>query len=223
MKKMFAAVVGAALSCAAVSALAADLPPRPAPAQAVYAPVFSWTGFYVGANAGYGWGQLNDPTGTSTEKLNGAIVGGQVGYNYQMGNFVLGFEGDGQASWMNKTVSGTVGGIALTVKDELPWFATLRARAGFAFDRHLLYVTGGAAWVNIKTSATALGTTISANDTATAWTVGGGWEWMFVDRWSAKAEYLYVDTGNTTITLFGVPLSGSGHAHIARLGVNYHF
>jgi outer membrane immunogenic protein len=223
MKRTIAAVFIAA-TFASLPAAAADLPRAAPTAPAVFVPVFTWTGFYVGANAGYGWGRLTDPTGTFTTNLDGGLAGGQVGYNWQTGNWVFGIEGDIQASWQEESVSGTVAGIGLTtVTGEFPWFATARGRLGYAWDRHLLYVTGGGGWVNVKLSVTGAGATVSSDDTKFAWTIGGGWEWMFMPKWSAKAEYLYMDTGDTNVTLFGVTVSGSGHNHIARLGINYHF
>ena len=194
MKRTIAAVFIAA-TFASLPAAAADLPRAAPTAPTVFVPVFTWTGFYVGANAGYGWGRLTDPTGTFTTNLDGGLAGGQVGYNWQTGNWVFGIEGDIQASWQEESVSGTVAGIGLTtVTGEFPW----------------LSVTGA-------------GATVSSDDTKFAWTIGGGWEWMFMPKWSAKAEYLYMDTGDTNVTLFGVTVSGSGHNHIARLGINYHF
>jgi outer membrane immunogenic protein len=101
--------------------------------------------------------------------------------------------------------------------------ATARGRLGYAFGPWMLYATGGAAWVNYKLSASGFGVTVSDNATKAAWTLGGGVEWMFMPKWSVKAEYLYLDTGTTTVTLFGVPISGRAKDSIARLGVNYHF
>lgn len=215
-----------ALLCGiASSAVAADLPPAPeyrAPAQVV-AERFTWTGVYVGANAGYGMAQISDASGFASRNLNGGLAGGQIGYNWQSGALVFGAEGDFQATWQKRSVTSTILGVPFTASQELPWFGTVRGRVGAAFDRHLLYVTAGAAWVDVKFSLSALGTTISSEQSKAAWTAGAGWEWMFADKWSVKAEYLYLDTGNTTITLFGATLAGRGHDHIARGGVNYHF
>jgi outer membrane immunogenic protein len=208
------------------SALAADLPPGSpeyrAPAQVV-ADRFTWTGIYVGANAGYGTGMWTDTTGTGDDRVSGALAGGQIGANLQTGSFVFGVEGDFQASWQKKTVNSVVGGVAVSASEELPWFGTARARAGFAFDRALLYVTGGGAWVDLKLSGTALGVTVSSEQSKMAWTAGAGLEWMIADHWSAKIEYLYIDTGNTSVTLLGLALNGRLQDQIGRFGVNYHF
>jgi outer membrane immunogenic protein len=223
MKRAIAAAFIAA-TLASLPAAAADLPRAVPSAPAVFVPAFTWTGFYLGANGGYGWGRINDASNTLSTDLNGGLVGGQVGYNWQTGNWVWGVEGDIQASWQEESASATVAGVGLvTVKGEFPWFATLRGRLGYAWDRHLLYATGGVAWITTKLSLPALATTVSSDDTKAAWTVGGGWEWMFYDRWSARLEYLYMDTGNTSVTLFGVTANGDGHNHIVRAGINYHF
>jgi outer membrane immunogenic protein len=77
--------------------------------------------------------------------------------------------------------------------------------------------------VNYQLSVSALGTSVSDETTKAAWTVGGGVEWMFVPHWSAKVEYLYIDTGDTSVTLFGVPFDARAKDNIVRVGLNYHF
>lgn len=201
------------------SAFAADMPTKAGAPLLSPAPAMTWTGFYVGLNAGYGWANTSVTGAAGSSNLTGFVGGGQIGYNWQVGALVLGLEGDFQGT--GQTNSATALGI--TVEQKLPWFATARGRLGYAFGPWMLYATGGAAWVNYKLSATSLGTTVSDNATKAAWTVGGGVEWMFMPRWSIKAEYLYLDTGTTTVTLFGTPISGRAKDSIARLGVNYHF
>jgi outer membrane immunogenic protein len=211
--------LGAAAALVSTFAFAADMPRK------AYNPVYSptlattWSGFYVGANAGYGWAQVGDSSNT----MNGFIGGVQAGYNWQIGSFVLGVEGDFQGSLQKRSDTDTSTGIAITIDQKIPWFGTARGRVGYAFDNFLVYATGGAAWLNYKISGTALGVTVSDSTSKTAWTAGAGVEWMFMQSWSAKLEYLYIDTGNTTFTLFGVPISGRAKENIARLGINYHF
>jgi outer membrane immunogenic protein len=207
-----------------VAASAADLPARITKAP-VYAPVFNWTGFYIGLNAGYGWASLSDDIG-SADGFDGFIGGAQIGYNWQgLGSpWVFGIEADFQGSAQSRDTSGIVLGIPFSAEFELPWFATLRGRLGYAaWDRGLIYVTGGAALTKLEVSLSALGTTVSSDDTKAAWTVGAGIEQMFYDRWSAKLEYLYIDTGDTSVTLFGVTAEGRAKNNIVRLGINYHF
>jgi outer membrane immunogenic protein len=214
-----------AVVLSALPVRAADLPAAaPPPAQVI--PVQpTWTGFYAGLNAGYGWANTSAtlPGFTGSSNLDGFVGGGQLGYNWQSGNLLLGIEGDFQGSTQSRSDSGTVGGVFFTVDQDLPWLATIRGRIGYANGPWLVYATGGAAWVNYKLSATALGTTVSSDATRAAWTVGGGVEWMFVPRWSAKLEYLYVDTDSVSVTLFGVPFTGRAKDNIVRAGVNYHF
>lgn len=223
MKRVLISALG--LAALASSAMAADLPaqmPYKAPA---YVPVFNWTGFYAGLNIGGAWGDAS-VNGTSGGQMSGIIGGGQVGYNWQINNnFLLGVEADFQGSGQKRDTNLTVTGLgATTITQEVPWFGTARARAGLTFDRHLVYVTGGAAWLSYKLSATAGGVTASTDTSKVGWTVGAGWEWMFAPQWSAKVEYLYLDTGTTTITLAGVAIPGARlRDNVVRVGVNYHF
>jgi outer membrane immunogenic protein len=212
---LFAAAIAAALT-ASSAAYAADMPAKTyAPVTPM--PVMSWTGFYAGLNVGYGWADVG--ISGSSNNLTGVLGGGQVGYNWQSGAIVFGLEADIQASGQKR--SDTVG--IFTIDQKLPWFATLRGRIGYAPGPWLFYATGGAAWVNYKLSVSALGTTISDDATKTAWTVGLGAEWMFMPRWSAKLEYLYMDTGDTSVTLFGTTFTGRAKDNLVRVGVNYHF
>jgi outer membrane immunogenic protein len=222
MRRAAAAI--AVFACFFSAAHAADMPPGPpAYRAAAVAPAFSWSGVYAGANAGYGFATVSDTAGFASDRMDGALAGGQVGAQWQSGAFVAGVEGDVQASWQQRSVSGTIGGIAVTAKEDVPWFATARFRAGFAFDRALVYATAGGAYTNFQVSATALGVTVSSTASRAAWTAGGGVEYMFADRWSGKLEYLYIDTGDVTVTLLGVPLSGRLSDNIVRAGINYHF
>jgi outer membrane immunogenic protein len=218
------------------AASAADLPgpaPMPPPqAPATYipmAPVFSWTGFYLGANAGYGWsnGSGNMLTGgvgdTFTASGNAFVGGGQLGYNYQFGGgFVLGVEADFQGAFgSGGRLTDGLGLINATVTD--PWFGTVRGRLGYAWDRVLLYGTGGLVYGD----GTANGTSgVAFNNSATylTWTAGAGAEWAFAGPWSAKAEYLYAGSPSSIPAIpFVSNVSGSAHSNLVRAGINYHF
>jgi outer membrane immunogenic protein len=205
----FVVALCAFVSTGVVAAQAADMPVK---GRSYYAPepVLTWSGFYAGLNGGYGW---------ATGSLKGAVAGGQLGYNWQTGAFVFGVEGDFNASWQKKT--DTLGPI--TVEQKLPWYATARGRLGWASNSWMLYGTAGVGWINYKVTGTLGGAEISDNATKAALAVGGGFEWMFMPRWSAKLEYLYMDTGNTDITLFGTVLNGRVKDNIVRAGINYHF
>lgn len=203
------------------AAMAADLPVKaPAPSYQPEA-VTTWTGFYIGANLGYGWAHVG--TSDFSNDLNGVIGGGQLGYNWQTGAWVIGIEGDFQGSGESRSDVGTVGGTTFNVDQSIPWFATLRGRIGYAFGPAMIYFTGGGAWENYKLSVSAPGGSVNDNTTKTAWTIGGGGEWMFAPRWSAKLEYLFMDTDDTSVTLLGTTFTGHAQNNIIRAGVNYHF
>jgi outer membrane immunogenic protein len=212
----------ALLFAAGLGAHAADSAPaykaRPA---AVTAP-FSWTGFYLGGNAGYGW---------ANGGLRGVLGGGQLGYNWQTGNFVLGIETDFQTSGQRASNSVTTLGATFAETDKVTWFGTTRARAGFAQGPWLFYGTGGIAYGQVKIDGTATGTVVgpySASGTKTGWTVGAGIENAIDKNWSWKLEYLYVSVPgftNTYTTLTpNVAISyGAVHDNIVRVGFNYSF
>jgi outer membrane immunogenic protein len=212
----------------AVPAAAADFGPRrggiyKAPA---YIPAyFSWTGFYVGATAGYGWGtaRVDDPVfGATTDnyRVKGGIAGATVGYNYQIGMFVAGIEGDYSYSWIkgqDLPVTIVDGGI----ETRNTYLGTARARLGYAFDRFLPYITGGYAYGGLKNS-TAIG---SETHYRAGYTLGGGLEYAFLGNWSAKVEYLYVKLNNSICTAATCFLDSNVkfNTNIVRAGLNYRF
>jgi outer membrane immunogenic protein len=155
--------------------------------------------------------------------MKGFLGGGQLGYNWQIGSFVIGAEGDIQYSAQKRTDTDSILGIAVSSEAKIPWFGTARGRLGYAFDSVMIYGTGGVAWTNFKVSASALGLTVSTETTKAGWTAGGGVEWMFMPRWSVKAEYLYIDSGTTSLTIAGLTASGKLKDQIGRVGINYHF
>jgi outer membrane immunogenic protein len=216
MKRVLFAFATALL---ATQAFAADLPvPAPPPrAPAAYVPVvpvFTWTGFYIGANGGYAFGNTNNwsvtgsgaggpPVGSATQNFNptGFLAGGTVGANYQISWAVLGVEGDWD--WDNIKGNagagcGTLGGTAaFTCQTSQTWLATGRARAGVGIDRVLVYLTGGVAYGNIQATPTP-GFTDTTNKVG--WTAGGGAEFALTPNITVKAEYLYVDLQNGSCT-----------------------
>jgi outer membrane immunogenic protein len=211
------------------TALAADVPPgryMPPPRAPAYVPFFSWSGLYVGVNAGYGFGHsrwTNSVTGLTTGdfSVSGAVIGGTLGYNMQLGSAVVGVEGD--LAWSNIKGSTTVLCFG-TCQTSNSWLGTARGRIGYAFDRFLPYLTAGAAFGDIKASNTA--TTTSFDRTNIGWTAGGGLEYAFVNNWSAKLEYLYVDLGKAncdTVCLFAGSTDVTLKTSVVRAGVNYKF
>jgi outer membrane immunogenic protein len=222
----------AALAIAASTAHAADLPGRYSPAPAYNAlPVFTWTGFYAGLNAGYGWNvgdsRFYDPAfGAVKGRRSGGFVGGaQAGYNYQFGMFVAGVETDLQyAAVGNK---GASYGTTYYPGDSDGFFGTIRARAGVAVDRALVYGTGGFAYGDIGGNRgydTLLGYH-SGDEINWGWTLGGGVEYAITNNFTAKVEGLYVDLDTKdNYTLGGrVNVDRDAEFGVLRAGVNYKF
>ena len=160
----------------------------------LYAPIYNWTGAYIGINGGGGWGRsdYSAPFPTGSFNTSGGLVGGTLGYNWQMGQLVFGVEGD--IDWSN--IRGSTPCAGTTCETRNDWLGTARGRLGYAFGRFLPYVTGGAAFGNVKTNIAGIG---SASDTKAGWTLGGGLEYGLAGPWSIKAEYLYVDLGHNSV------------------------
>jgi outer membrane immunogenic protein len=221
MKRVFFALVG--LAALTGTAAAADLPPRLAPAPyykaPVAIPVYNWTGFYIGINGGGGFGRSQwDSTGGFN--TSGGLVGGTVGYNYQFGQGVVGLEGDIDWADINGTTNVTC---PLGCKTSDHWLSTVRGRLGYAADRFMPFVTGGAAFGDIRASTPGFA---GGNQTNAGWTVGAGLEFAIAGNWTAKAEYLYVDLGkfNCGISCGALVTDNvSFTTNIVRAGVNYRF
>jgi outer membrane immunogenic protein len=224
MKRAFLALIS--LAALTGMAAAADLPPRPAPAPyykaPVMAPIYNWTGFYIGINGGGGFGRSAwDPTGGFN--TSGGLVGGTIGYNYQAGQAVFGLEGD--IDWANINGTSTSGlcspaGFSCTTKNT--WLSTVRGRAGFAADRILFYGTAGGAFGEIQESGAGL---TSNNFNRFGWTAGAGLEGALTDNLTARIEYLYVDLGSGSCTLvcFGTTTNVSFKTSLVRAGLDFKF
>jgi len=215
-----AACAGFLAAAMAGPSLAADMP-GPFKAAPSYASPFNWTGFYAGINGGYAWGTSNwttTITGATTGDFNltGAQVGGTIGYNLQMSQIVVGAEADIDASW----IKGTDATVCCQTKDS--WLGTARVRLGYAFDRWMPFLSGGAAFGDVTMTPVGFA---SATDTRFGWTGGGGLEYAFVGAWSAKVEYLYADLGkaNCSVATCGVSNDVTFKANVVRGGLNYHF
>jgi len=237
----------AVASLLATSAFAADWPMPTYTKAPIYAePVFNWTGFYLGGNIGYSWGRssntstLTSSAGTllfsSTDKaaLNGVFGGGQVGYNWQVQNFVWGLEADiqGTKEMGSRSFVCPVGvciptpvGVPAAAGTPVPavlgqkidWLGTVRGRAGVAVTPTLLlYATGGLAYgeVNTNESIGVIPSAFSSNATNAGWTAGGGIEGAIGGNWTARVEYLYVDLGKVNGS-FLTPLTAVGGGVIA--------
>ena len=237
LSPLFLVEIAVAASVLAAPALAADLPPPAAPpprAPAAYippAPVFTWTGVYIGLNTGYAFGQSDwtSPLGsTGWFNVNGALAGGTIGGNYQIGALVVGAEAD--IDWQNvrgALVGGNCtlpGNVAASCASASNWVGTFRARLGYAFDRVLLYATGGGAFANIKASLNALPW---ASSTELGFSSGFGVEVAMTDNWTAKAEYIAAGFQQPSCGLancLAAPaVSVKFYESMARGGVNYKF
>jgi outer membrane immunogenic protein len=224
MKKIVAGCLAFGLLAAAQSASAADLSLAPLykapPSQ--YAPAYDWSGFYLGANGGGGWGRSWWRDSNTAVHLPGAQAGGTAGYNWQLGHAVLGLEGDIDWSGLQGTTTTTLcpDGACGTTNT---WLSTVHGRVGYAFGGVLPYITGGLAVGDINATVPGLPGGTSTN---AGWTVGGGLEFALPGNWSAKAEYLHVDLGNFNcgVNCGGTPNeSASLQENVFRAGVNYHF
>jgi outer membrane immunogenic protein len=217
MKRLVLAGIGALAALTTIgSANAADLSRRPMPAKApAYVQAYNWTGGYVGINGGYGFGRSDTsiPFATGGFNTSGGVVGGTVGYNWQMGQTVFGLEGD--LDWTHIRGNAACGIANCETRND--WLSTARGRLGYAFDRFLPFVTGGAAFGDIKNTISTVG---SSTANKAGWTVGGGLEAALTGPWTAKVEYLYVDLGR------GASLAGADtrfNTNLVRAGVNYRF
>lgn len=188
------------------------------------APAAPWSGFYVGLNAAYGFGQ-SDWSGGVTSGSNspaGGLFGATLGFNGQYGAFVFGAEGDIDGNWMRDSNSTGTGFCSSPgCGTQTSWFGTTRGRIGYAFDRALFYFTAGAAFGDVQ--MTALGGTATADKVG--WTAGAGLEYAFLGPWSAKFEYLYADLGSASCgaAVCGTDTTVTFKTNIIRLGVNYRF
>jgi outer membrane immunogenic protein len=245
MKKLVSATAVLVAFAAIGSAGAADLPlkapPPPAP------PPFTWTGFYIGVNGGFAAGQ-----GGFTDNLfglnwgnvrnNGSLLaGGEAGFNYQIGNVVLGVEGDYDwagainANNNNNVVVGP-GGNSFLVTSNNRWVSTVAARLGWAFDGWMAYGKAGGGWVgnngftivNTTTGASFVG---SNSNSEGAWLVGAGAEMRVANNWTLKVEYDYLGLNSRTLV---VPVtspvlpgdtfnSGNRNVQMVKVGLNYLF
>ncbi|MBM3529321.1 MAG: porin family protein [Alphaproteobacteria bacterium] len=226
MKRLLLAGV-ASFAFAASPALAADIPARmPAKAPAYVPLAYNWSGWYLGIQGGYGFGDsrwTDTATGLSTGRFNvdGALLGGTLGVNWQTGNWVLGLEGDG--SWSNIRGSTTTNCVP-NCQTRNNWLATVRGRVGHAFGSVLPYITGGAAFGDIE----AVGGGGTQSSTEVGWTAGAGIEWALAGPWTAKVEYLYADLGKMSCSAAvctGVagPTDVRLDTSIVRAGINYRF
>jgi outer membrane immunogenic protein len=207
--------------------MAADLPTK---APSVVVPAASWAGWYIGGHAGVAWHQAHATTTDSgfattiESNKTGFIGGGQIGYNWQRGNFVFGLEADG--SWLSARAHSESPGIGYSggPSHKIHWLSTVRSRFGLAVGDTMVYATGGAAFGGVKSQHRIdLDSAASSDKTRFGWVVGGGVEHMWSRNWTIAMEGLFVDLGRSSGNITGTSKTTrfSNQAGIGRLKVNY--
>lgn len=265
MKKFLLGTVALTVLALPNAAFSADMAPRYAKALPMVSPAYNWSGFYIGVHAGYTFGNDDDigTTGQAAGNIlnvaggarpgqvrldrDGFIGGGQIGYNWQAGsNWVWGLEADISYTDVRESrnivtapLPPGVGALNNTFTSNLDYFGTVRGRLGYAWDRTMVYVTGGLAYGRVENTAAFFGLAPASplqfagtnRSTEVGYTVGGGIEHAFSPSWSVKAEYLYYDLGSNTVNVALVPGGGGGgtgynsrfenDGHIVRAGLNF--
>lgn len=225
MKKILLAVTVAALS--STSVFAADLAARPyTKAPAYVAPIYNWTGFYIGAQVGGAFSGSDGYTSTAGVVGNrddsSFLGGGVVGANYQFApNWVVGLEGEFNGLSNNRYSFVDGGGNAVSLKND--WLASVTGRLGYTWGAGMIYAKGGVAFRDnggITTNSVAL---VDRKDTG--YTVGAGLEYMFAPAWSAKVEYQYYNFDHTNVAFGTAPSLATyrDDLHTVKAGINYHF
>lgn len=210
MRRFHRAALGIAFGAASAVtmsglAVAADLPPGPYYTAPAPLSAYSWAGPYLGATLGYEWGSVDN----SLTRPSGIAGGVEAGYNWQRGAFVFGGEADIQLSGADDTLS--------PYEFSNPWFGTIRGRAGVTLNNVLVYGTAGLAYGDLRADSFNL----TESHTNVGWVAGAGVEVGFTPRWSAKAEWLYLDLSDSSFSVTGT--NNGLAADLLRLGVNYHF
>jgi len=233
MKSIFAILLAAALA-ASSAALAADLPVAAAPTYAPAVTPFTWSGIYFGAQGGYGWGSTSQsfsngaPSGNSDPQ--GWLGGVYLGYNWQGNNVIFGLEGDFEGADINGSFTRNSGSTSAGSAD-MNWDASIRGRLGLAFDRSLLYATGGVAFADYDfKGGPNFGSPIPCcgySDTLTGWTVGAGWEHAWTNHFTTRIEYRYTDygkaNGNLSAPFSSVKMPTKSTTNVVRVGIGYKF
>lgn len=210
----------AALMAMGAAANAADLPPRPyTEAPAYISPIYNWSGFYAGAMGGYAWSETVSVRVANLKNVIGGFGGGQIGYNWQFGGpWLLGLEVDAASSDI-QGYSRLIPGQGRS-GNKISSLGNVTGRFGWTTGPALLYVKGGWAWANNSLTALIPGGTISEGHLHSGWTIGAGFEYMFAQAWSAKAEYMYADYGEKN---YFATYDLRTNLHTIKAGINYHF
>ena len=247
--KIITLVVATTLLATPVLAADAIVYNEPAP---VVADTFSWTGGYIGVNAGYAGGKFKHPvnlqgatddtpvewldlaSGSINVNSSGFVGGIQAGYNWQFDRTVVGIETDIQASGLKGEFSGSIDDfVSIEAGTKIKWFGTTRVRLGYLpTERFMVYATGGVAYGKVETYGSINigegGEGFSASKTKVGYTVGAGAEYAINNNWTLKSEYLYTDLGKNKFTLnatewLRMNVEAKSAFHTVRVGLNYKF
>jgi outer membrane immunogenic protein len=228
MKKLLLGTVMAMATAA--SAPAADLLVKAPPP----APVWSWTGCYLGTNVGAGFSRIptsdvttNPPTDTGTITNSGVVGGGQVGCDIQADRWVFGVEGEFEAANIGGSVIVPGSAPNIGFESRIPWIV-IAARLGYLFaPETLVYARGGGAWSRDNLEIDFQPPPIAkATDNRSGWTIGAGVEQKFWPNVSGFVEYNYLDFGARTVQFS--PIGSAPHAiaeniHEVLVGLNFRF
>jgi outer membrane immunogenic protein len=236
MKKYIVAGI-ALFALSSVPAFAADmLVKAPVYKAPIVAPAFSWTGCYIGANAGGLWGrtrwsgppqagfEINQTVGFSS-----ATAGGQLGCNYQINRLVWGVEGDLNWTHVDKFGIQDPTNLDEILRTKFDWFGSIRGRLGYAQDRWLVYGTGGIAFTKIRnayenyTDATrTVVQGIETNTNKTGWVAGLGFEYAVHPNWIVGIEYLHYGFGRKEVEVPGIEFARTSF-DVVRARLSYKF
>lgn len=241
MRSLISAI--ALLTATSGLALAADLPVyKSEPVFQQTAPLYNWTGFYLGAQAGYAFSDSSysvstqpvvngNPIGGISFDNNGFLIGVHAGYNYQVNNFVFGLEGDIEFADLEDGGSAASNLGTVNYQTDYNYLASITGRVGVAFDQALIYVKGGVAFADIDYSLNipAVNGTWSTSDTRTGYVIGAGLQYAYDNNWSTRIEYTYTDFGDETVSapVVGTAVQGISNVedevHAIKAGISYRF
>ena len=207
-------LIGATVLCGALAMPAGAAEPVVEAGEPVRGQrVFSWSGPYIGAHIAYAWGLFDTDVAGGDIEGSGAIGGVLAGYNWQVDQFVVGVEGD----WSATDFRGNRSAPPIAMRGTADWLASLRARAGIAFDRYLVYGTGGVAFSDIELAG------FGSGGTQGGWTIGAGIEGAVSDNVTARIEYSFTGFPARNHALGGAAVRSDLDLHAIRAGIVYKF
>jgi outer membrane immunogenic protein len=230
MKRFLLGAAGLAALGMTSPVFAADLAAKYTKAPALVAPIYNWTGFYVGGHIGVAVNGGISGTGVGINNSDGGrfLGGAQIGADYQFANnAVLGIQA--QYSWLDSNIGVDLPvGAGFTYINNQRALGSVTGRLGYSFGSVLIYGKGGYAYSDGRDSVTSAGLPVAFSfdhGRRNGFTVGAGLEYMFTQNWSGLAEYQYYDFGHRTFVT-PAPLAGTGfnnNEHTFKVGLNYRF